>query len=428
MSVAFIVFIIVLVLTFILRMPIPIGFFSSTVAYFIIKGLDVSTVSEMVVTNLYSRYIIIAIPLFVFTANIMNNSDVTEKVFKFATTLIGKRRGALAHVNIIASLIFSGMTGSAIADASGLGTMEVAAMRKDGYKDDFIAAITAASATVGPIFPPSIPMVFYSMLSGASVGALFMGGMIPGIIMSIALMTYVAFIARKRNFPQGSKFKLPTFLAFSYKAFGALLTPVILLVGIYTGMYTPTEAGAVAAFYAIIISVVFYRTLGAKQLWKIILDTVKTVGKLSIIAGTSFGIAVIVSREGIPLKIADLMMHVTNNKYVFLLITNIMFIILGMFMNTSTIQLVFIPLMLPTIQYFGIDLVHFGVVIVLNMMIGLSTPPYGGLLFVVKGITDCSYEKIVRELLPMLGVLYIVLFLITYVPGIVTFLPNLLMR
>jgi len=426
MNVPFILFIIVLVLTFLLRMPIPIGFFSSTAIYLFASGLDVSIATESIVTNLYSKYIIMAVPLFVFTANVMNSGVITEKVFKFANALVGKTRGGLGHVNVIASLIFSGMTGSAIADASGIGMMELESMRKEGYEDSFSTAITAASATIGPIFPPSIPMVFYSMLSGASVGALFLGGMIPGVLMAVALMIYIAFIAKKRNFPEGQAFTPKELLIYSFRAFWALLTPVILLTGIYTGVFTPTEAGAVAAFYAIIVSMLVYRTLGFRSLGRIILETVKTTGRLSIIVGTSFGIAFVVSREGIPAMFAHLMLDFTQSKFVFLLMTNVIFLILGMFLNITTIQLVFIPIILPALHAFGIDIVHFGVVVVLNMMIGLSTPPYGGLLFVVNGISGCPMQDTIRELLPMLFVLIAVLLLITYVPGIVMFLPNLI--
>jgi tripartite ATP-independent transporter DctM subunit len=426
MSVGFIAFLVVLVCTFFFRMPIPLGFFASTTMYCLFSGLDLSIVTESIVTNLYSKYIIIAVPLFVFTANVMNSGAITEKVFSFASTLVGRARGGLAHVNVIASLIFSGMTGSAIADASGLGMMELEAMRKEGYEDGFSTAITAASATIGPIFPPSIPMVFYSMLSGASVGALFLGGMIPGILMAISLMIYVVIVARKRGFPQGQAFILKDFLRNTYRAFGALLTPVILLGGIYTGVFTPTEAGAVAGMYAIIVAAIIYRTLGPRRLVGIILDTVMTTGKLSIIVGTSFGVAFVVSREGIPGLFANLMLTLTHSKFIFLLMTNVIFLILGMFLNINTIQLVFIPIVLPSLQAFGIDIVHFGVVVVLNMMIGLSTPPYGGLLFVVNGISDCPMQDTIKELMPMLLVLVVVLLLITYVPGVVMFLPNLM--
>jgi tripartite ATP-independent transporter DctM subunit len=425
MNLPFLVFLLVLVFTFLLRMPIPLGFFASTCSYLLLAGFDVSIATESIVTNLYSKYIVMAVPLFVFTANIMNNGTITERVFKFANALVGRAYGGLAHVNVIASLIFSGMTGSAIADASGLGLMELEAMRREGYDDGFTTAITAASATIGPIFPPSIPMVFYSMLSGASIGALFLGGMIPGLLMAVALMLYISIIAKRRNFPRSAGYTFSQFLQLTLNASFALLTPVILLGGIYSGVFTPTEAGAVAAFYAILVSFIVYRTLGPAELLRVILETVKTTGRISIIVGTSFGISFVISREGIPRLVAELMLGITENKIIFLLLTNVLFIILGMFINVSTIQLVFIPIMLPSLQAFGIDLVHFGVVIVLNMMIGLSTPPYGGLLFVVNAISGCPLSRTIRELLPMLLVLIVVLLIITYFPGVVLFLPRL---
>ncbi len=425
MNLPLIVFLLVLVLTFIIRIPIPIGFFVSTVLYLLLAGIDVSIASENIVTNLYSSYIVIAVPLFIFTANIMNSGTVTEKVFRFASGLVGGVRGSLAQVNILASLIFSGMSGSALADASGLGLMELKAMREEGYEDGFTTAITAASSTIGPIFPPSIPMVFYSMLSGASVGMLFLGGMVPGIFMALALMIYVAAIAKRRNFPRSAKFTIRQFVAFTWSAAAALITPVILLGGIYTGVFTPTEAGAIAALYSLAVSFFIYKTIGLKELLHILLDTVKSTGTLSIIVGTSFGISFVLSREGIPLLAAQFILNFTQNKFIFLFFVNVIFLVLGMFMNVTTIQLVFIPIILPMLASFNIDLVHFGVFITLNIMIGLTTPPYGGLLFVVNGISGCPMQETIKELIPMQVVLIIVLFMMTYIPGIVLWLPRL---
>jgi tripartite ATP-independent transporter DctM subunit len=316
------------------------------------------------------------------------------------------------------------MTGSAVADASGLGIMEIEAMRKHGYDDGFSCAITAASATIGPIFPPSIPMIFYSMLSGASIGNLFLGGMAPGILIGIALMLYIASIAGKRNYPRGEQYPLREFFVYTAKAFPALLTPVILLGGIYSGVVTPTEAGALAAFYAICISFLVYRAMGLKELWDVIVDTVKTTGTLSIIVGAAFTFSYIVALEHIPDAVANALLGLTTNKYLLLLLINILFLILGMFIDTSTITVVFIPMVLPTVNALGIDLIHFGVVVVLNMMIGLSTPPFGMLLFIVSGISGTRLKIIIKEALPMVYVLIIVLLLITYVPEIVLFIPN----
>jgi tripartite ATP-independent transporter DctM subunit len=375
-------------------------------------------------SSLNVKFILIAVPLFVFAAKVMNTGAVTEKIFRFANNLVGRWRGGMGHVNVVASIIFSGMTGSAVADASGLGIMEIEAMRKHGYDDSFSCAITAASATIGPIFPPSIPMIFYAMLSGASIGKLFIGGMIPGILIGLALMAYIAFIAQKRNYPRGERYTFKQFVKNTIIAFPALMTPVILLGGIYTGVVTPTEAGALAGIYALLISVLIYRSLGIKQLLDVIIDTAKTTGVLTVIVGAAFSFSYIVALEHIPGLFSNLLLSITSNKYVLLLVINILFIILGMFIDTMAITLVFIPMVLPLVKMLGIDLVHFGVVIVLNMMIGLSTPPFGMLLFIVSGISGTPLKSIIKEIFPMLLVLIGVLFLITYIPGIVLFLPG----
>ena len=427
MNIPLLVFILCFILTFILRIPIALGMIMSSIYYFALApgpATGIQMAATQFLTQLNVKFILIAVPLFVFTAKVMNTGEVTEMVFKFANTLVGKWKGGMGHVNVVASLIFSGMTGSAIADASGLGIMEIEAMRKQNYDDGFSCAITAASATIGPIFPPSIPMIFYAMFSGASIGNLFLGGMAPGILIALALMVYVAYIAKKRNYPQGEIYPFKEFIKIIIKAFPALMTPVILLGGIYGGFVTPTEAGALAAFYAIMVSLFVYRKMGLKQLINVIIDTVKTTGTLSIIVGAAFAFSYIVAIEHIPDMLSDIFLGFTNNKYILLLIINIVFLILGMFIDTSCLQVVFVPMVLPLVNAAGIDLVHFGVVIVLNMMIGLSTPPFGMLLFIVSGISDTPLQTIIKEIFPMLLVLIVVLFMITYIPDIVLFIPR----
>jgi len=421
-----IIFITGFLLLFLLRLPIALGMLATSFFYLLAKDMDPGMVAEKVLTNLYSQYILIAVPLFVFTAKVMNTGKVTELVFGFANSLVGRLRGGMGHVNVVASIIFSGMTGSAVADASGLGTMEIKAMRDAGYDDGFSCAVTAASATIGPIFPPSIPMVFYAMLSGASIGDLFLGGMLPGLLIGLALMVYIAWIAKVRAYPQGRNYTLREFSLMTLRAFPALLTPVILLGGIYSGVVTPTEAGALAAFYAILISILAYRALSLKSLWDVMVDTVKTTGTLAIIVGASFTFAYIVALEHIADHVGAIFLSITSNPYLLLLLINIIFIVLGMFLDTTTILLVFIPMVLPLIQQLGIDLVHFGVVIVLNMMIGLSTPPFGMLLFIVSGISGTPLKTVIKDSLPMTMVIIVVLLIITYVPETVLFLPQLL--
>ena len=427
MNIPLIVFLACFALTFVIRIPIALGMIMSSIFYCLLApgpATGMQMAARQFLSSLNVKFILIAVPLFVFAAKVMNTGAVTEKIFRFANNLVGRWRGGMGHVNVVASIIFSGMTGSAVADASGLGIMEIEAMRKHGYDDSFSCAITAASATIGPIFPPSIPMIFYAMLSGASIGKLFIGGMIPGILIGLALMAYIAFIAQKRNYPRGEQYTFKQFAKNTIIASPALMTPVILLGGIYTGVVTPTEAGALAGIYALLISVLVYRSLGIKQLLDVIIDTAKTTGVLTVIVGAAFSFSYIVALEHIPGVFSNLLLNITSNKYVLLLVINILFIILGMFIDTMAITLVFIPMVLPLVKMLGIDLVHFGVVIVLNMMIGLSTPPFGMLLFIVSGISGTPLKSIIKEIFPMLLVLIGVLFLITYIPGIVLFLPG----
>lgn len=429
MNIALLVFIICFILVFLIRIPIAPGMLMASIFYFAFSSspaADISMAASQFLTNMNSKFVLIAVPLFVFMAEVMNSGKVTDMIFKFANAIVGRKRGALGHVNVVASVIFSGMTGSALADASGLGMMEIKAMNDHGYEKGFSAAITAASATIGPIFPPSIPMIFYSMLSGASIGALFIGGMIPGIFIALALMIYIAVIAKKRNYPRGEKLLIREILAVTGRAFPALLSVVVLLGGIYSGIVTPTEAGALAAFYAILVSLFIYRAMGPKDLVKVVLNTIKTTGTLSLLVGTAYAFSYIVAIEHIPALVASWLLTVTQNKYVLLLLINIIFIVLGMFIDTMCITLVFIPIVLPLVNTLGIDPVHFGVMITLNMMIGLSTPPFGMLLFVVSGISKTPLKDVIREIFPMLLVLFAVLFCVTFIPQIVTFLPSLM--
>ena len=428
MNLPLIVFILSFVAVFLLGIPLAPGMMLSSAFYFLLSSnpaASLDMIAMQFLTNLNASFVLIAVPLFVFMAEIMNSGKVTEMIFSFSSALVGKRKGALAHVNIINSIIFSGMTGSALADASGPGNMELQAMKQQGYDDAYTCAITAASATIGPIIPPSIPMVVYAMLSSTSIGYLFLGGIIPGLLVGIALLIYNAFISNKRNYPQGKQFPARQFWKFALQALPALFTVVILLGGIYTGVVTPTEAGALAAFYGILISVFVYRALGWKEFKQCLINAVRTTGTLSLLVGSSFAFSYIVSIEQIPNVIATFLLGLTQNKYVMLVILNIALLILGCFLDTTPIQLIFTPIIIPILSQLGIDLVHFGVVMVLNLMIGLSTPPYGMLLFTVSGLTGTPLKDISREILPMVLIIIIVLFLITYIPDLVLFIPKL---
>ena len=404
------------------RMPVSFSMLAASITYFLLAAPDkLGQVFTVITGNMFANYTMLAAPLFIFMANVLNEGEVTDKLFSFCNGLLGRLKGGTAQVNVFISLIFSGMTGSAIADASGIGLMEIDQMKKEGYDAEFSCAITAASATVGPIFPPSIPMVIYAMLSGASIGKLFM---VPGVLLAILLMIYVAFISHKRNYPAGVVMSKREFLKATLQALPALFTVVILLGGIYSGICTPTEAGAVASAYALIISALIYKTLGWKKLWGIIKKSAANTATLALLCGTSMLFSYIISLEQVPRVVAGLVMGITDNKYIFLFIVNIVFLLLGCVLDVSTIQLVFVPMVLPLVQAMGIDLVHFGVVICLNMMIGLSTPPFGMLLFIVSGLGKTKIKGVIREILPMVLIMIGLLFLVTYVPDIIMFIPN----
>ncbi len=424
MSFSLLMTLIVFVLIFFLRMPIAIGMISSAVVYLLVKGADLSMVVNQVMNTFFTNYVIIAVPLFIFTANVMNTGKVTDMIYNFATSVMGRVRGALGHVNILGSLLFSGMTGSAIADAAGLGKIEIEAMRDAGYEVEFACAMTAASATIGPTFPPSIPLVIYAMLSSTSVGALFLSGVVPAVLLSVFLMIYVAIVSHIRNYPRGEKIVWKVFLKNTLSAIPALLTPVILLIGIYTGVMTPTEAGAIAGLYALLISFFAYRALGIKDLLEVLKTTIKDIGSTSIMIGAATVISYIVAREQLAQNIGNWILSLTTSKYMFLFIVNVIILILGMFMDTSTIQLVFVPIMLPVARALGIDMIHFGVIVTYNMMVGLSTPPFGMLLFITSGITATPLKDIVREIWWPLVVMLILLFIITYLPELSLFLPR----
>lgn len=435
-----IVFVAFFILMFIIRMPIPTGMIVACAMYFLVDGLckgygfgdmvmgnagQLHLIAQKTIEAIFTNGTIVAVPLFVFAANLMNSSTVTDYIFGFCDGLVGRFRGGMAHVNVLCSLVFSGMTGSAIADATGIGTMEIEVMKKQGYDDPFSCAITAASATIGPIFPPSIPMVVYAMLTGASVGALFMGGMVPGILLALFLCVYIVFIARKRNYPRSEPIALKAYLKFLLKAIWALLTPVILLGCIYSGITTPTEAGAIAGLYTILVSAIIYKTMGWKELKKVLFDTVKGTGGVTIMIGAASAISFIFAKEGLGVTIGNWLLTLCHSQWSFLILTNVVVLILGMFIDTSVIQLVMIPILWPVAQQLGINVVHFGLVFTFNTMLGLSTPPFGMLLFITSSTSGTPLKDVIKEIMPMIMVMLLELILITFVPNVVLFLPKM---
>lgn len=425
MNTPLIVCLLVLVILFIMKLPVGITLLISSFSYLAVAGMDPSMAIETMVGKVFSNYTVFAVPLFLFAANLMNNGKITEKVFNFAMGFVGRFRGGLAHVNVLGSLVFSGMTGSAVADASGLGVMEIDYMKRGGYDVGFSAAITAASAVIGPIFPPSIPFVVYGMIAQVSIGNMFLAGMVPGVLLAIALCVYVAVVAKKRDYPLGEKYSLKQFLRMTLEGLPAILTPVILLGGIYSGVMTATEAGAVAAFYALLVSIFVYRSMDRKNFIQVLKDTIRGTGQVGILLAGAYAFSYIIALSGLPAIAGDFIGRVVSNKYSFLLLVNVVVFILGMLLDANVIQLLMLPILVPIAASYGIDLVHFGVLFTLNTMIGLCTPPFGTLLFIVTGISKEKMAVIIKEILPMIGVMVFVLLLITYVPDVIMWVPRL---
>ena len=370
---------------------------------------------------------LLAIPFFILTGLLMNMGGVTKRIFDFASNLVGHITGGLGHVNIVASMIFAGMSGSAVADASGLGAIEVKAMEDAGYDREFSAAITAASSTVGPIIPPSIPFVLFGGLTGVSVGRLFLGGFIPGLLMGLALMVVVYFISKKRGYPKNKRASLIVIAKSFLNALPALTVPLIIIGGILSGYFTPTEASIVAAFYAFILGVFVYKEITFHSFFESLKETmVHTIRVLFIIAAASF-FAWLITYHGVSRAFASTIISVTDNPFFVLLIINLIALLMGCFMEAIAIMILTIPVFMPLVNQVGIDPVHFGVTLTLTLMLGLITPPVGMCLYAVSGMCKIPLMKVVRESIWYYVILVAVLILLIFVPWLVTYIPNLLM-
>ena len=379
--------------------PIGYSIMLASVVYLGFSGLDVALAGEKILQGFYLSTILIAVPLFIVAANIMNAGTITDRLLNFCVAAVGRFKGGLGHVNVVASLIFSGMSGSAVADAAGIGKIIIEMMTKDNrYSRGYAAAITAASATIGPIIPPSIPMVLYALVSKASIGSLFLAGILPGLIMGLVLMIMNYYMAGKRGFAMEDPIPLRELPRKTANAFPALLMPVILLYGIYGGVTTPTEAAAIAAFYALLLAGLFYKALSFKALFNVFVESARSSASVGIVIGGAFILNFIVISEQIPQSIAMLLEGTDVNPIVFLIVVNLLILALGCILDATTIILVIVPLFIPTCEVLGIDLVHFGVLVVVNSMIGLITPPYGILLFVVNAVTDITLREIISTI------------------------------
>ncbi len=408
-----------------LGLPIGLSMISASIVYLLIAKQDMGIAAEQLLQGLFNSYTLLAIPLFIFAADLMNVGSLSDRLLKFCHALVGRFRGGLGHVNVVANVILSGMSGSAVADAAGLGRIIINMMTKDGkYTPSYAGAITAAAATIGPIIPPSIPLVLYALVSDASVGYLFLGGVIPGLVMGAVLMAMNAVLARIHDFPVEEAVPLREIPRITWEAFPALMMPIVLLGGIYGGVMTPTEAAALAALYAYLISLVVYRSVSLKQTYDCLLSSARSTAAVGMLIAGALVFNYVVTREDLPNTLSVMLAGYHLSAVGFLLMVNVLLLILGCLLDASTILLVIVPILIPAAKLLGIDMVHFGLVVVMNLMIGLLTPPYGLLLFVVSNITRAPLKAIVRDALPFIFVLILALFVITYIPDLVLWLPR----
>jgi len=379
------------------------------------------------VAQAVNSFPLLAAPFFILMGNLMNSAGITERIFRFAKVLVGWWRGGLCHANIVGSVIFAGMSGSAVADAAGLGTVEIKAMKDAGYDAETAAAVTAASATIGPIIPPSLPMVIFGVAAEVSIGGLFMGAIIPGLLMAAALMAMVWRLAHKRAMPREKFPSLAEVWQSFLGAFWAILAPVLLLGGMLSGIFTPTEAAAVAAFYALLLGLFVYRDFSLRDLPRIILDTVETTGVVLaiVMAAVLFGWALSVSR--FPQAVGVALTGLSTDPLVILLIMNVLLLVVGAFMEAIAAILILTPILMPAAMQVGIDPVQFGVIFVLNLMIGTLTPPVGIVLFVVAKVAELPFERVTRATMPFLVPLVAVLAAITLYPPLTTWLPGVVL-
>ncbi len=373
-----------------------------------------------------NNFPILAIPFFILAANVMNKGSVTPRIFNFANTLVGHLRGGLGHVNVLASMIFAGMSGTAVADAAGLGTLEIRAMRDQGYPLSYSIGITGASSVIGPIIPPSVAMVIYGWLGDVSVGALFIGGVIPGIMLGGSLMLMTWILSYKIEMPLQKRPPLKKIIKLSKRAILSLFTPIIIVGGIWSGIFTPTESGAVASLYAIILGLIIYRDITWKDLLDVFYRTIEFTAIVLFIISIAVLYGWLLVRLQIPLTLAEGVMHISTNTTLLLILITIFFLIVGCFMSVIESVLIFTPVMVPMIKVMGIDPLFFGVLMVLSLSVGVITPPFGNVIYVLVGITDTPFEKVVKAILPFLIPILAVILLLILFPETVTFLPRYL--
>jgi tripartite ATP-independent transporter DctM subunit len=396
-------------------------------AFVFVAGINPAIVPQKI-GQAANSFPLLAAPLFILMGNIMNAAGITDRIFGFARVCVGWLRGGLCHANILASVIFAGMSGSAVADAGGVGTLEIKAMKDEGYDAETAAAITAASATIGPIIPPSLPMVVFGVVGNVSIGQLFAGGLIPGVLMAVVMMFYVTWYARRNNIGRDQMFRLNLLVTSFIRAIPALFTPVLIIGGMSLGVFTPTEAAIAACAWALLLGVLLYRSLTWKQFYRITLDTVEMTASVLVIVGAASLFGWVLTTTRVTEAIAAGVLSITDNPLLIMLLINLFLLVVGCFMETIAAISILVPIFMPIITKVGIDPVQFGVVMVLNLMIGLLTPPVGMVLFVLSRVARVSLDRTIVGVMPFLIPLFIVLILISIFPWFTTALPTLWYR
>jgi len=408
-------------------LPLFVSMGLAALAFLWIGGMPLTVLPQKMAGSMNS-FPIVAAPLFILMGNILGAAKITDRIVAFASALIGWVRGGYAHASILTSMIFAGMVGSAVADAAGSGAIEIRAMKNAGYKPETAAAITAAAATIGPIIPPSLPMVIYGVMADVSIGKLFMAGVVPGALMGLALMAMVGVIARQQGMARKPFAGFAAIGRTFLRCFFAVMTPVVILGGMFSGLFTPTEAAAVACLYALFLGFVVYRTLEFRQLGPILVDTAITTGIVMVLVMAAGALGWCISISRVPQTLTPMILETISNPLLFLLLVNVLLLVVGCFMEALAAMLILIPILAPAAASYGIDPVQFGVIVVLNLIIGTITPPMGIVLFVVIRIAEISFETMARAILPWLVPLLAVLAAITLWPPLTLWLPGMLSR
>mgnify|MGYP001002262590 FL=1 len=409
-----------------LGVPIAQAMIGGSILYLWLKGMDMGSAAEQLLNGTNSSYLMLAIPLFVLAANFMSTGSVLDRLLRFCNAVVGRFPGGLAQVNVLQSIVFASMSGSALADAAGSGRLMQSMMTRDGrYTREFAGALTAVSAVIGPILPPSIPLVLYALVSGASIGYLFLAGVLPGLLLAAVQMALVYVQAKRRRFPVEPAVPLRELPRITREALPALMLPVILLGCLYSGITTPTEAAGLAAAYALLVAALLYRSLQWRALYASLLASARTSVSIGMLIAGAMVFNYVITSENIPATLSAVLRTLDLSPLAFLLLVNLLLLVLGAFLEGSTIILVILPVLLPTAAALGVDPVHFGVIAVLNIMIGLVTPPYGLLLFMMMRIADVSLTALLREVLPFLAVMFGALAVVTLWPDFVLALPRL---